>query len=180
MKGGGSSFKFTYAWSPVAEIPQNIDWIDIRKDESTFPHIRCYWLNDEKAEDLPVFMASTIDSASTEALIFVNTKDDFDVDAKFLPPNEECGFPVAVVTYTDGEMLSEIFTKHNRELQARMEFTSVTAHSQAVAIQPAKDDQPTKDVHGHQGLLSLIDTTPYTVYYNIPFQSQSHKSPTSQ
>ena len=157
---------FTYAWSPwspATEIPQNIDWIDIRKDESTFPHIRCYWLSDEKEEQLTTVMACISDSASTVALILVNTTDGFEVDAKFLHPDEKCGFPVAVVTNTVGKALSDIFMKHNREVQARMKFTSVAENSQAVAIQPAKDEQPTKDVHGHQGLLSLIDTNLYCV-----------------
>jgi len=87
-------------------------------------------------------MASTIDSPSTAALILVNTKEDFDVDAKFLPPDEKCGFPVAVVQHTVGKKLSDIFVKHSRDVQARMEITSVTTNIQAVEIQPSKDQQP--------------------------------------
>jgi len=119
-----------------------IEWIDIRKDESTSPHIRCYWLSDEKQDELSTLMASTIDSPSTAALILVNTKEDFDVDAKFLPPDEKCGFPVAVVQHTVGKTLSDIFVKYSRDVQARMEITSVTTNIQAVEIQPSKDEQP--------------------------------------
>ena len=66
-------YSFTYAWSPVTECPQMIDWISIRKDESASPHIRCYWLRDEKQDELSTLMASIIDSPSTAALIIVNT-----------------------------------------------------------------------------------------------------------
>lgn len=135
-------YSFTYAWSPVTECPQMIDWISIRKDESASPHIRCYWLRDEKQDELSTLMASIIDSPSTAALIIVNTKEDFDVDAKFLPPDEKCGFPVAVVQHTVGKTLSDIFVKHSRDMQARMEITSVTTNIQAVEIQPSKDQQP--------------------------------------
>ena len=123
---------FTYAWSPVTEIPHNIDWIDIREDETTSIHIRCYWLTKGKEDKLSTLMTSIFDNASTAALILVNTKDDFDVDAKFLPPNEKCGFPVAVVQHTVGQTLREIFTKHTREVQARIETTSITTNIPAV------------------------------------------------
>ena len=139
-----------------------IDWIDIRKDESTFPHIRCYWLNDENEEELSILMASILECTSTAALILINTKDDFDIDAKFLPPNQKCGFPVAVVQHTVGKTLSDIFVKHSRDVQARMEITSVTTNIPAVEIQPSKDEQP----HEPQGLRSTIYITLYYVLMN--------------
>ena len=149
---------FTYAWSPVTEIPQNIDWIDFREDESTSPHIRCYWLSEGKEDELSALMASIIDNAFTVALILVNTKDDFSVDAKFLPPKEKCGFPVAVVQHTVGQTLREICTKHTREVQARMETTSVTTNIPAVEILPIKDEQQPQEP---QGLISMIYKTLY-------------------
>ena len=117
-------------------------------DESTSSHIRCYWLRERKEDELAILMASIIDSASTAALILVNTKDDFDVDAKFLPPNERCGFPVAVVQHTAGQTLRDILMKHNN-VQARIVITpTVNTNIQAGEIQPTKaDEQP----HESQG-----------------------------
>ena len=154
MKGeDASQCNFAYAWSPVTEIPQNIDWIDFREDASVSPHIRCYWLSEGNEDELSTLMASISDNASTAALILVNTKNDFDIDAQFLPPNEKCGFPVAVVQHTVGQTLREIFTKHTREVQARIDTVSITANIPAVEIQPAKDEQQPQEP---QGLISMI------------------------
>jgi len=152
-----SHYNFTYAWSPVTERPQEFDWIDIRKDESKSPHIRCYWLRDGKEEELLTLMGSIIDCGFTAALILVNTKDDFDIDAKFLSPNQECVFPVAVMKNTDGQILREILMKYN-EVEARMKITSVTTSTRATEIQLVDDVQP-------KGLLSLIIQL-CTVCYN--------------
>jgi len=163
VKGGDIlNYNFTYAWSPVTECPQKFDWIDIRKDESTSLHIRCYWLSDEREEELSTLMATTIDCASTVALILVNTKNDFEVDAKFLSPNEKCGFPVAVVTHSVGQILREVFKNYDREVQAKMEITSVTTNIQATEIKPAKPEQPQEP----QGLLLITQATLYCVLMN--------------
>ena len=156
------NYNFTYAWLPVTEHPQMIDWIDIRKDESTFPHILCYWLSDENVGELSILMASIQECPSAAALILANTKDDFLVDAKFLPPNEKCEYPVAVVQRTVGKTLSDIFVKHGREVEARMEITSVTKNIPAVEIQPSKDEQ----IQEPQGLLPMIYITLYYVLMN--------------
>ena len=163
MKGGDIlNYNFTYAWSPVTERPQAFDWIDIRKDESTSLHIRCYWLSDEREEELSTLMATTIDSASTVALILVNTKNDFEVDAKFLSPNEKCGFPVAVVTHSVGQILREVFKNYDREVEAKMEITSVTTNIRATEIKPAKPEQPQEP----QGLLLMTQATLCCVLMN--------------
>ena len=160
MKGEFNS-SFTYAWSPVTKCPQKIDWIDIRADKSTSLHIRCYWLSEGKEDELElaILMASTTDSAFTAALILVNTKENFDIDAKFLPPNEECGFPVAVVQHTVGQTLRDIIMKHNGEVQARMETISVTKNVPAVEIHapvpPIVDERPPQEPQGL--LLSMIN-----------------------
>ena len=160
MKGEDSSqYNFAYAWSPVTQRPQKIDWIDIREDESTSPHIRCYWLCEGKEDELSTLMASIIESASTRALILVNTKDDFEVDAKFLHPNEKCGFPVAVIKQTIGQTLRKLFKNYSREVEAKMLITSVTTNIQAVEIIPNKAEQPQEP----QGLLSIICATLYCV-----------------
>ena len=160
MKGEDTSHSsFTYALLPATEIPQNIDWIDFREDESVSPHIRCYWLCEGKEDELSTLMASIIDNAFTVALILVNTKNDFDIDAKFLPPNEKCVFPVAVVQHTAGQTLREILAKHKyRKVQARIETTSIATDIPAVEIQPTKDEQPPQEP---QGLISMIYKTPY-------------------
>lgn len=163
VKGGDIlNYNFNYAWSPVTERPQTFDWIDIRKDESTSLHIRCYWLSDEREEELSTLMATTIDSASTVALILVNTKNDFEVDAKFLSPNEKCVFPVAVVTHSVGQTLRGVFKNYDREVQAKMEITSVTTNIQATEIKPAKPEQPQEP----QGLLLMTQATIYCVLMN--------------
>ena len=122
VKGISSHYTFSYAWSPVAEHPPKIDWTDIREKESASPHIRCYWLSDGKEEEFSAFMANTVNFASTVALILVNTKNDFEVDDKFLPPNQRYGLPIAIVVQSIGKRLRGIFMKHNRELQATMEM----------------------------------------------------------
>ena len=114
--------RFEYAWSPVTERPRMIEWMDFRKNECTSPHIRLYSLSDDKEEEFSALMDATVDSPYTAALILVNTKDNFEVDAKFLPPNKRCGFPVAVVQHSIGPRLRGMFLKHRRELEARMKI----------------------------------------------------------
>jgi len=147
-----------------------IDWIDIRKDESNFPHIRCYWLSDENVGELSILLASIQECTSAAALILVNTKDDFLVDAKFLPLNEKCEYPVAVVHHTVGKTLSDIFVKHGREVQARMEITSVTKNIPAVEIQPSRDEQ-VQGPQGFQKLFSWINPSKPVVELVTPVQS---------
>ena len=135
------SSNFDFTWSPVTEVPQMIDWVDIRKYESTSPHIRCYWLDDEKEEEVPALMANVLES-STAALLLVNTKDSFEIDSKFLPPNQKCAFPVAVVTHLVGQTLKDILDRYGSEVQARLEIESVTTDIQATEIKQPKQELP--------------------------------------
>ena len=113
------------------------DWLSVRKTESTYPHIRCYWLDDGKENELPTFM-SILDRASTVALILVNNKDNFKIDAKFLCTIEAYEFPVAVVICSVGQALEDILRKHEREVQARLEMSTVTTNFQ----DETKQEQP--------------------------------------
>ena len=135
------SYSFDFTWSPVTEVPQMIDWVDIRKDESTSPHIRCYWLDDEKEEEVPTLMAIVLES-STVALLLVNTKDSFEIESKFLPPNEKCVFPVAVVTHKIGQTLKGVLDRYENEVQARLEIESVTKDIPATEIKQPKQELP--------------------------------------
>lgn len=113
------------------------EWLSVRKTESTYPHILCYWLDDGKEGELPTFM-SILDRASTVALILVNNKDNFKIDAKFLCTIEAYEFPVAVVTCSVGQALEDILRKHEREVQARLEMSTVTTNFQ----DETKQEQP--------------------------------------
>lgn len=137
----GNDYNFNYAWSPASGCPRMVDWINIRNVESTSPHIRCYWLNDEKEGELSTLMASGIDCETTVVLILVNTKDDFEVDTKFLHPNEKYGFPVAVITHSVGQNLKEIFERYDRDVEARMEITSVTTSTNIQANERPKEGE---------------------------------------
>lgn len=86
-------------------------------------------------------MASSIDCKTTVVLILVNTKDDFEVDDKFLHPNENCGFPVAVITHSVGQKLKEIFKRYDRDVEARMEITSVTTSTNIQANEKPKEGE---------------------------------------
>ena len=134
-------FNLTYAWSSVTEAPHKIDWIDIRKKESTSPHIRCYWLEHQKEEEIPTLMANILESSSTAALLLVNTKNDFEIETKFISPNEKCGFPVAVVTHEVGQTLNDVLEKHGRDVQAKLEIVSVTKNVQATEIKQLQEQQ---------------------------------------
>ena len=118
----------TYPLSRVTGTLKVTDWLSVRKEESTSPHIRCYWLDDGKEEDLPTFM-SEFDSNSN-VLLLVNNKDNFKIDAKFLCTIEEYHFPVAVVTRSVGQILEDLLQKHKREVQGRLEMSTVTANFQ--------------------------------------------------
>ena len=130
----------TYAWSSVTEAPHKIGWIDIRKIESTSPHIRCYWLDDQKEEEIPTLMSNVLDSPSTAALLLVNTKNHFEIETKFISPNEKCGFPVAVVTHEVGQTLSNVLEKHGRDVQAKLGIVSVTKNIQATEIKEVQEE----------------------------------------
>lgn len=133
-------FNLTYAWSSVTEAPRKIVWKDLRRDESTFPHIRCYWLDDQKEEEIPTLMANILDSPSTKALLLVNTKNHFEIETKFISPNERCGFPVAVVTHEVGQTLNNVLEKHGRDVQAKLETVSVTKNIQATEIKQIQEE----------------------------------------
>ena len=145
----GQSYNFDFTWSPVTEVPQVIDWVEIRKNESTFPHIRCYWLDDEKEEEVPAFMADVLES-SAAALLLVNTKNSFEIESKFLPPNQKCVFPVAVVTNLVGQTLKDVIDRYGNKVQARLEIESVTKAIQATEIKQAEEELP----QGSQGSVS--------------------------
>ena len=134
-------YKFDFTWAPVTEVPQMIDWVDIRKDESTSPHIRCYWLDNEKEEEVPALMANVLESA-TAALLLVNSKNSFEIESKFLPPNEKYVFPVAVVTNLVGQPLKDVLDKYGSEVQARLEIESVTTDIQVTEIKQPKGELP--------------------------------------
>ena len=104
------------------------DWLSVRKEEATSPHIRCYWLDDGKEEDLPTFM-SAFDSTSN-VLLLVNNKDNFKIDSKFLCTIKAYDFPVAVVTRSVGQILEDLLQKHKREVQGRLEMSTVTTNFQ--------------------------------------------------
>ena len=116
-------FHYTYAWSPVSEFARKTDWLDIRMKESTYPHIRCHWLDDNSEKELPNLM-STILESSNVTLLLVNTKNDHEIDAKFLDPNEKWRFPVAVVTRAVGQTLKYVLEKHGRNVQAKLEISN--------------------------------------------------------
>lgn len=115
----------TYPLSRVTGTLKMTDWLSVRKEESTSPHIRCYWLDDGKEEVLPTFM-SEFDSAIIVVLLLVNNKDNFKIDAKFLCTIEEYEFPVVVVTRSVGQILEDLLQKHEREVQGRLEMSTVT------------------------------------------------------
>lgn len=131
-------YNFDFTWSSVTEVPQVIDWVEIRKDKSTSPHIRCYWLDDEKEEEVPALMADVLES-STAALLLVNTKNNFEIESKFLPPNQKCVFPVAVVTNSVGQTLKDVIDRYGNKVQARLEIESVTKAIQATEIKQAEE-----------------------------------------
>lgn len=137
----GQSYNFDFTWSPVTEVPQVIDWVEIRKNESTFPHIRCYWLDDEKEEEVPAFMADVLES-SAKALLLVNTKNNFEIESKFLPPNQKCVFPVAVVTNFVGKTLKDVIDRYGNKVHARLEIESVTTDIQATEIKQPEEELP--------------------------------------
>ena len=133
-------FNLTYAWSSVTEAAQKIGWRDLRRDESTFPHIRCYWLDDQKEEEIPTLMTNILDSPSTAALLLVNTKNHFEIETKFISPNEKCGFPVAVVKHEVGQILNSVLEKHGRDVQAKLEIVSVMKGIQATEIKEIQEE----------------------------------------
>jgi len=143
-------YNFDFTWSPVTEVPQMIDWVEIRKNESTSPHIRCYWLDDEKEEEVPALMADVLES-STAALLLVNTKNNFEIESKFLPPNQKCVFPVAVVTNLVGQTLKVVIDRYGSKVQARLEIESVTTDIQATEIKQPEEELPQES----QGSVSL-------------------------
>ena len=104
------------------------DWLSVRKEESTSPHIRCYWLDDGKEEELPAFMS--IFNSKSNVLLLVNNKDNFKIDAKFLCTIKAYDFPVAVVTRSVGQILEDLLQKHKREVQGRLEMSTVTTNFQ--------------------------------------------------
>ena len=112
-------YHLTYAWSPVSEFVKKTGWLDIRMKESTSPHIRCHWLDDKSEEELPNLL-STILKSSNVTLMLVNTKNDYEIDAKFLNPNEKWHFPVAVVTQAVGQTLKHVLEEHERDVEARL------------------------------------------------------------
>ena len=118
----------TYPLSRVTGTLKMTDWLSVRKEESTSPHIRCYWLDDGKEEDLPTFM-SAFDSTSN-VLLLVNNKDNFKIDSKFLCTIKAYDFPVAVVTRSVGQILEDLLQKHKREVQGRLEMSTVTTNFQ--------------------------------------------------
>ena len=119
----------TYPLSRVTGTLKMTDWLSVRKEESTSPHIRCYWLDDGKEEDLPTFM-SIFDRNLIVVLLVVNNKDNFKIDAKFLWTIKAYDFPVAVVTRSVGRILEDLLRKHEREVQGRLEMSTVTTNFQ--------------------------------------------------
>ena len=127
----------TYTMSRVTGTLKMTDWLSVRKTESTYPHILCYWLDDGKEEELPTFM-SILDRTTTAALILVYNKDNFKIDAKFLCTIETYELPVAVVTCSVGQTLEDNLRKHEREVQARLGMSTVTTNFQ----DETKQEQP--------------------------------------
>ena len=119
----------------------------MRKEESTSRHIRCYWLDDGKEEDLPTFMSDEFDSTSVVVLLLVNNKDNFKIDAKFLCTIEEYEFPVAVVTRSVGQILEDLLQKHEREVQGRLEMSTVTTNFQDETKQEQPQGESLNAVH---------------------------------
>ena len=64
--------------------------------------------------------------SSNVTLLLVNTKNDHEIDAKFLDPNEKWHFPVAVVTQAVGQTLKYVLEKYERNVEARLEISNQT------------------------------------------------------
>lgn len=137
----------TYPLSRVTGTLKMTDWLSVRKEESTSRHIRCYWLDDGKEEDLPTFMSDEFDSTSVVVLLLVNNKDNFKIDAKFLCIIEEYEFPVAVVTRSVGQILEDLLQKHKREVQGRLEMSTVTTNFQDETKQEQPQGESLNAVH---------------------------------
>ena len=107
--------KLTYKWAPFTSKAYPIEWKRLVNHEVTYRHIRCHQL--KKEDDLPFRMASMDSAPCTEALLLINTENDYDVNPHI---QEKPIFPVLVVTAESGQLLMEALDKSEIEVMVEL------------------------------------------------------------
>ena len=120
----GEEQKLECAWAPFSKSHQPLDWMVLTEHEAMFPHMQ---LRELKGEDsMPTFLSAVKSMTGVKALLLVNNSNNLEVDTKFYPKEEGGGplVPVAVVTSDTGEILKKCITKHDRNVEVRVEILS--------------------------------------------------------
>ena len=120
---GGPPIYKSFLFSPQTDMLDTIDWSPMTNCEVSYPHFRCYNINDDT--DLPSVIKPLENSGHVMLLILVNSMDHFDLAERFqqhiylLSP----AFPIIVVTFSTGKYINEWLSEYNRCVTARIHLT---------------------------------------------------------
>jgi len=136
-KGDATLHSFEFTWAPVAQTTGSLNWTPLTKHEVTYKHIRCHQLQEAESTSLPLkFLLANLDScASTIALLIINTKNSYDIEASLLPESETSPFPILIVTSETGKALSDLLDAG--EVEAKIELPA----SLSVGNEPVKAEE---------------------------------------
>ena len=104
-----------------------MDWIEIT-EQTDYPeqHIRIHSL--QRNSDLQLLMAQ-LDSSSAAALLLINNRNSYEIDARYFPPGDQVWpVPVMVVTGETGERIRSL-----------LEGCPPTGAEACVEIEPSQD-----------------------------------------
>ena len=133
-KGEETMQSFENLWLPVAQTPCPLNWTPLTKHEVTYSHIRCHWLQEGENVHIPLnYLLASLDScASTMALLIINTKNSYNIEASLPPESEMSNFPILIVTSETGKALGSLLDAG--EVEAKIELPA----SLSVGGEPVK------------------------------------------
>ena len=120
-----------------------VDWKILVTDDVQSQNIRCHVLRiGDQLQDLITRYKQNF----TMALIVVNTSDDHVIKEPFLEGMEEAGFPVVVLSWSDGGRLVDVLrSSEEDDVQAKIEAES------AVDVVPVVTDSPPSEAKKEPG-----------------------------
>lgn len=154
LKGHKEAFvSFTYAVSPLMEIPVRVDWKVLTAEGIECQHIRYHQL--QRSDDLNELAAKYKKSLAV-AMILVNTQDSYELEedlCRGVLKAKKPVLPAIVITLEDGKKVKEYLARHDPgELHARFESkkqSHIEPTGVAIEGSPSPSLQPKSKKHGN-------------------------------
>ena len=140
---------FTYALSPLMEVPVRVDWKVLTAEEIECQHIRFHQLqsNDNLNE-----LAAKYKKGLAIAMVLVNTEDSYGLAENLCEgvlKAKKPILPAIVITSEDGKKVKEYLTRHDPgELHARFESKKQSHVEPTSESTPSPTPQPKFKRHG--------------------------------